>query len=103
MRLPFARSLSRTGIGVNAQLMIAEPGLRCRTAAFRKSDHLEDANAVVERERDRAADPHRLARLGDASAVDPDMAGLDQPLREAAALHQPDAMEVAVDPQRLSA
>ena len=38
-----------------------------------------------------------LARLGDALAVDPDMAGLDQRLGQGAALRQPDAVQIAVE------
>ena len=49
--------------------------------------------------------PARTSSLGlsDALAVDADMALLDQRLGQGAALHQPDAMQIAVDPQRLSA
>jgi hypothetical protein len=52
--------------------------------------------------RDNASDLDLIAGLFDALAVDPDMARFDQSLRKGAALHQPDAAEVEVDPHRFS-
>ena len=53
----------------------------------------------MERQREDASDAHRLAGLDDPFAVNPDMAAIDQKLGKRAAFHQPDAVQVAVDPQ----
>jgi len=53
---------------------------------------------IVEREGDNAADPNALARFLDPLAVDPDVAGIDQCLRESPALQQADEEEEPVDP-----
>ena len=53
--------------------------------------------------RDHAADADLVARLFDPLAVDADVTGGDQRLGQGAAFHEPDAMQVAVEPHgRLS-
>ena|SRR5688500_6286341 len=102
MRLP-ARSLGRSGLPVNAQLFVTGARLRRRPAADGQIDDAQDPDALMQRKGDGASDPDRLAGLVDALAIDAQMAAVDQPLGKGAAPHQPDAMEVAVDPQGLTA
>ena len=62
----------------------------------------QDADGAVKRQRDDLARAHFLGWFEDALAVDADVAGVDQPLREGAAFDQPDAVQEAVDAQRLA-
>ena len=55
----------------------------------------------MERQSDRAATPHLLRAFFNALAVDADMAGIDDGLSQRAAFDQANAVEEAVDPQRL--
>ena len=52
----------------------------------------------MQRKSDDASHANVLARLFDPPAVDSGVALLDDRLGERAALHQPDAVEIAVDP-----
>src|SRR5690348_2549465 len=52
----------------------------------------------MQRQRDDAPDAHLLAGFLDASAVDPNVPGVDDRLSEGAALEEPDEEEVAIDP-----
>ena len=88
---------------VNAQLFVAGPRFAGGAAAGGQGEDTEHADRVAERKGDDASGLHRLAGLLDTLAVDTDVAGVDQPLREGAALHQADAVEVAVDAQAASA
>ncbi len=89
--------LSRRAVPVNLPI----GGLRFgeRAATLGKRDHLNDPDRATQGQGNDAARFDRLAWPGDALAVDPDMAGVDQALRERSALHQPDAVEVTIDPQ----
>ena len=73
-----------------------------RAAAGGQSRDAQDADRAVQGERDDLAGAHFLGRLEDALAVDADVAAVDQPLRKGAAFDQPDAVQEAVDAQRLA-
>src|SRR5206468_5893136 len=103
VRLPLGLSLREAAALVNAQLLVTGTRFGCWTAPFGKAQDAQDANLFLKRERDDAADADVFARLLDALAVDADVPGFDHRLREGAALHQADAVEIAVDPHlRLS-
>jgi hypothetical protein len=86
-----------------AEFLITGAGLGRRAAAAGQSKHSQDTDLLVKRKGDGAADAHRLARLGHSLTVDADMAGVDQPLSQAAAFHDADAVEITVDAQVLTA
>ena len=101
-RLPLGRfAMSRRLALVNSQLLVAGAGFGRGAAALGQGEDPEHANLAVQGQRNDAPDAHLLAGLVDALAVDADMAGVDQRLGEGAALHQPDAVEIAVDPHAL--
>src|SRR5512144_1674263 len=79
------------------------PSLRCRATPRRKLDHLQHADALLERQSNDVSDIDLLARLLDALAVDANISRFDQGLRRSAAFHQPDAVEIEVEPQVPSA
>ena len=78
--------------------LIAGPGLARRTPAAGEREDLEYPDLAVERKRDHRPDADILAALCDPPPVNPDMAGLDQPLGKGPALHQPDEIEKAIKP-----
>ena len=98
MRLPLGPSLCRGLRLVNSQLFVAGPGLGRRAAAHWKIEHSQDAYAIVERKCDDASCADLFGGLLYALSVDPDMALLNDALREGAAFHQPDEEKEAVDP-----
>src|SRR5438309_684139 len=93
-----ATSLCRGLSFVNAQLLIAGPSLRRRTAAGRQRQHAKDTHAIVQRQRDDIAHAHLFGRFLDALAVDAHVARLDHRLGERAALDQANEEKEAVDP-----
>src|SRR3954447_23221399 len=98
-RLPLqGKSLRASAAAVNSQLFVTGSRLRGGAAAFGYGEDLQDPHAIAQRKRDHAADANFLAGLLDVLAVDPDMAGRDQGLRQRAALRQADAVEIAVEP-----
>src|SRR6185295_15566214 len=92
------KSLRGSAAAVNSQLFVAGARLGRRSPTLRQTEHLEDADPVAQREGNDAADADLLARLFHALAIDADMARGDQRLGQCAALHQPDAVQVAVEP-----
>ena len=98
MRLLVSASLCRWLSFVNAQLLIAGPRLRGGTAAGRQLEHAEYTNAIVKRQGNDAADADLVAWFLNPLAVDADVAGIDQSLRESPAFQQPDEEKETVDP-----
>ena len=80
-------------------LLISAPCLARRSAMLRQRHHSQYPHPIMERQCDHAPHPHRLARLGDALAVDAGHALPDDRLRQRTAFYQPDAVKVAIDPQ----
>jgi hypothetical protein len=80
-------------------LLISAPRFSRRAALVGECQHSQHPHPVVKRQGDDAPDPHRFARLRDALAVDAGHALPDDRLRQRTAFYQPDAVEVAIDPQ----
>src|SRR4029078_11597215 len=67
-------------------------------AARGQRQNAQHAYLPAERKGDGASDPNFLACLEHTMAVEPDVALLYHPLGQGATLHQPDAVQVAIDP-----
>ena len=70
-----------------------------RTAAAGKRNHANDADPVVQRERDHIARADLLAGLGHPASIDPDVPGFDDRLGDGPALGQANEEQEAVDAQ----
>jgi hypothetical protein len=77
--------------------LVAKPRLRSWAAALGQAEDPEDPDLAVQRQGNDASDVDVLARFLDSPAVDANVPGLDYGLRQRAALHQPDAVQIAVD------
>ena len=58
----------------------------------------EDADRAAQGEGNDLPGTHFLGAFEDALAVDADVPGMDQSLRKRAALRQPDAVQITIDP-----
>src|SRR3954463_948696 len=93
------KSLRASAAAVNCQLFIAEPRLRRRAAPFGQFKHAEHAHLAAQRKRNHASDADLLGRFFDPATIDADMALLDHALGDGPAFDEPDAVQIAVDPQ----
>jgi len=90
-------------LGESFHFLVTTPRLGGGAAALGEGEDAEDADRAAQGQRDDLAFAHLLGRFEHALAVDPDMALIDQGLGQGATLDQPDAVEIAVDPQRANA
>lgn len=90
-------------MGIGSKLLIAKAGFGSRSPPIGQGEDAQDADLPAKRQRDDIPDMHLLAGLLDALAVDASVAAFDQTLSKSAAFHQPDAVEVEVDPQATTA
>ena len=91
-------SLGRGFGPVNSHVLVTGAGFACRTPPGGEAADPKNADPVVERESEHAADPDFLARFLDAPAVKANMPRLDQRLGEGPALHHANEEEEAIDP-----
>ena len=87
---------------VGAQLFVTGACFCGRASASGQIEDTQDAHAFVQRKGDGVADTNQFARFGDSFPVDAHVTGVDEPLREAAAFHQPDTVQITINAQSLT-
>lgn len=76
--------------------------MACRASPFGQREHAQDADFIVKWKSDHVSDTYALVCFFHTFAIEAHVPGIDQRLRERAALHQPDAVKITVDAQSLA-